>query len=137
MQCAGQRKPSGYVEAPPPTSGSGNSKPPPEPPVHLIALNLSTIVKLTVPTIAAVLAAIMFYARTITHIENQEIHVRSESKADAKESRKEMIKVIFAKHDVAVQRVEVKQEEAIQKLSARIDDNQRKVLAAIRKRGRR
>lgn len=138
MQCAAPRRPSGHVEstdsipgAPPP--GGGNSKPPPDQPIHLIALNKKTILMLTGPTLAAIFAASMFIAKSVTHMENPDIHVRSESKAEAKEARKDMIRVIFERHDNAVKRVELKQEAAVQKISKRIDDDRKKLLTAIRR----
>lgn len=91
---------------------------------------------LTGPTLAAIFAAAMFLARAETHMANPEIHVRAESKAEAKEARKEMIHVIFERHDNAVKRVELRQDEALQKITKRLDDDRAKIMQAI-KRGRR
>lgn len=135
MYCASPRRPSGYIEStdtvPPP--GGGNSKPRPDQPIHLIALNKKTILWITGPTLAAIFAASMFIARAETHMENPDIHVRSESKTEAKEARHEMINVIFERQENAIKAVDLKQAAAVQALSKRLDEDRRKLLRAIRR----
>lgn len=133
---AASKRPSGHVQAAP--SSGGNSKPPDDPKDQNpwpVFLHTATIIKMSIGVLLAIGAAISpliyQFASTRQHIETKEIHVRAESKTEAKEARKYLLNAILEKQEIKIREVKVDQREQIQKLGADLKREQRAILREV------
>jgi hypothetical protein len=138
MQCA-TRRPSGHIASnaslpPPPPQAGGNSKP--EQPGALdVFLHFATYLKIIIPIVVTIFAgvSVILYnmAENRAHIADKAIHVRSESRKEAKAARVEMIKQLSARHDNAIKEVKLDQREQVQKLGRKMQHEQRLILREV------
>jgi hypothetical protein len=94
-----------------------------------VFLSTATLIKLTIPallgTLGIVSSFLFFYHRADVHISNPEIHVRAESKTEAKAARKELAKDIKRHVDVGQRELKVT-------LQEQIKNNHRTVMREVR-----
>ena len=142
------RRSSGTVELPPrrrqPPNGSdggGGDGDDTAKIVLPVSLNLGTIVRLTLPLMVTVLGAFSaaaYYVHTVTtHMGNPVIHLgtderaKLETKDDAQQRSRTVIKVINSKIDLRHREAVVEQREQIDKLGEQLKRDQRKVLIEV------
>ena len=130
------QRPSGSVHIPPAPPPGGNSKPPSDGDRHYpITLNRRTLLWLIGPGLSALIAVLgaasMFWAKTESHMQRTDIHVKAESKTEAQKERAKMVKAIVQKQNVAVREIRVEQREHIEKLGKQLQQEQRLILREV------
>jgi hypothetical protein len=137
MQMAPQR-PSGSVRIPS-APGGGNNRPPPgrhdEDRHYPITLNRRTLLWLIGPGLSALIAVLgaasMFWAKTESHMQRTDIHVKAETKKDAKQARSAMAMQIIKKQNIAIREVKLEQRESIKELGDKLQKEQRAILREV------
>lgn len=150
----------GHMQFSPPSGGSGTGPPsrPPKPSGEVverrrapsadyrpvpIALNLSTVLKLTIPALLGIVgtisAAMYFFHQTKVHMANPIIHLEAgerdklETKHEAKHERGKMIIEIKKSNTIMKRELKVDQREQIETLGNELKLEQRRILTETRR----
>lgn len=85
-----------------------------------IYLSTATLWKLSIPALSAIVAVVYFYVCTQEHIKNPDIHIRAESKQEAKVTRDALLVQIKEQSDLTRREVRVETATTMQVMTKKI-----------------